>query len=107
MISTHILDLQLGQPAAGVTVLLEKQDGGRWSLVEDAHTNNDGRISFHCPGESGTYRLTFQIEEYFKKNKITPFFLSSQAIFQITETKRKYHIPLILSPFGYSTYRGS
>lgn len=107
MISTHILDTSLGSPAEGVIVTLEKKNVDTWDLVGEEKTNTDGRIAFNCPKEAGTYRLQFQIENYFKKNKIIPFFLAAPVVFHIINTDRKYHIPLLLNPYGYSTYRGS
>jgi 5-hydroxyisourate hydrolase len=107
MISTHILDINLGTPAKDVNVTLEKLSGNNWSVMKQDKTNSDGRIAFDCPFEQGQYRLTFQIEEYFKKQNLNPFFLSVPVAFHITDTARKYHVPLLLSPFGYSTYRGS
>ncbi|MEK6578386.1 MAG: hydroxyisourate hydrolase [Bdellovibrionota bacterium] len=107
MISTHILDTSLGHPAQGVAVQLEKRSGDQWKLIEMGLTNSDGRILFQCPSEAATYRLTFQVEEYFKKNKSGSFFTVIPVLFQITDPTRKYHIPLLLNPYGYSTYRGS
>jgi 5-hydroxyisourate hydrolase len=107
MISTHILDLQTGQPASGVTVVLSKKSGSQWTELKSEPTNSDGRISFQVPIDSGVYVLNFKIEEYVKKQKLAPFFLDTQVQFQITDTNRKYHVPLLLSPYGYSTYRGS
>lgn len=107
MISTHILDTSLGNPAANVPVILEKKSGGAWQTLATEKTNNDGRIVFSTSAEAGVYRLTFQVEEYFQKNNLKPFFLDAPVTFQITDTNRKYHVPLLLNPFGYSTYRGS
>lgn len=107
MISTHILDTSLGHPAAGVSVTLEKKIGNDWQLLQTEQTNSDGRISFSCAPEAGTYRLQFQIENYFRKTGLTPFFVAAPVIFEITDTGRKYHVPLLLNPYGYSTYRGS
>jgi 5-hydroxyisourate hydrolase len=107
MISTHILDTSLGHPAAGVPVRLEKYVKKSWQVVAEEKTNKDGRIAFDCPAAAGTYKLVFLTEEYLKKNKIKPFFLRAPVVFEITDTKRKYHIPLLLNPYGYSTYRGS
>lgn len=107
MISTHILDINIGTPAKDVQVILEKYNGSLWSLVKQDKTNSDGRIVFDCPFEAGQYRLSFQIEDYFKGQKLESFFLSIPVAFNITDTNRKYHVPLLLSPFGYSTYRGS
>ncbi len=107
MISTHILDIHLGTPAKDVPVILERQRGTEWASVASEKTNNDGRIQFTSPKEPGHYRLTFQIEDYFRKQNLTPFFLSVPVAFMISDTERKYHVPLLLSAHGYSTYRGS
>lgn len=107
MISTHILDTSLGHPAEGVSVYLETKEGEKWKPIANEKTNADGRIAFACPANPGTYRLIFRVESYFKKNKVTPFFTKIPVIFQIVDTKRKYHVPLLLNPYGYSTYRGS
>ncbi len=107
MISTHILDLNLGTPASGVTVSLEKEVDEGWELVKVDETNTDGRIVYENPAEPGIYKLSFQIEDYFIENKQTAFFLEAPIIFEIKDTNRKYHIPLLLSPYGFSTYRGS
>jgi 5-hydroxyisourate hydrolase len=107
MISTHILDLQSGLPASGVSVVLLKKAGAAWVEIQASTTNADGRIAFQAPNESGTYQLNFKIEEYLKKQNVKSFFLDTQVNFQIVDTNRKYHVPLLLSPYGYSTYRGS
>lgn len=110
MISTHVLDTTHGAPAEGVAVELEMQasDGtGSWSPIAAERTNKDGRIAFQCPARPGTYRLTFRVEPYFKSRKIAAFFTEAPIVFQITDTARKYHVPLLLNPYGYSTYRGS
>ena len=107
MISTHILDTSLGCPASDVIVKLEKKIHDSWIVLFTEKTNADGRISFNCQADKGVYRLEFQIDEYFKKNKITPFFICAPVTFEISDIGRKYHIPLLLNPYGYSTYRGS
>ena len=107
MISTHILDTSIGQPASGVSVRLEKQDGERWGLLGEEKTNSDGRISFNCPPQSGVYRLCFETGAYFKGRNLPAFFPDVPVVFHIVETNRKYHVPLLLNPYGYSTYRGS
>ncbi|MBL7665795.1 MAG: hydroxyisourate hydrolase [Bacteriovoracaceae bacterium] len=104
MISTHILDISQGQPAKGIEVLLEmEQKKDKWVQISLLSTNSDGRIVFDAAKDPGVYRLTFKIENYFDEN----FFLNTPVVFQIKNTKRKYHVPLLLSPYGYSTYRGS
>lgn len=107
MISTHILDTSIGHPATGVSVKLEKRVEGEWKTLFNDVTNQDGRIVFDCPYEEGVYRLLFSVEEYFKSQKTESFFLTTPVVFNITNTKRKYHVPLLLNPYGYSTYRGS
>lgn len=105
MISTHILDTTKGVPAANVEVVLEQKNGEAWKLIGKDKTNNDGRIVYDCPKEKGVYRLTFYIQEYFKNEE--HFFLDTPIIFEVKSTERKYHVPLLLNPYGYSTYRGS
>ena len=107
MISTHILDLKEGLPAEDVSVSLELKTEEAWMLVQTARTNNDGRIAFDCDAAVGVYRLTFETEDYLRQKGIEPFFVSTPVSFHITDNSRKYHIPLLLSPYGYSTYRGS
>lgn len=107
MISTHILDTSLGSPAANVNVELAVHDGKEWKLLASENTNADGRIVFNTASEKGVYRLKFKTENYFLKNNQTPFFIVAPVVFNITDISRKYHIPLLLNPFGYSTYRGS
>jgi 5-hydroxyisourate hydrolase len=105
MISTHILDTTKGAPASGVTVKLEKLNENTWAELGTDQTNIDGRIIFNCPHDAGTYRLTFMIENYYQHEE--HFFMNTPIIFQVKNTNRKYHVPLLLNPYGYSTYRGS
>jgi 5-hydroxyisourate hydrolase len=105
MISTHILDTTKGIPASGVLVILEQQHGSNWKGIGKDQTNSDGRIIFNCPSESGVYRLTFNIQDYYKDEE--HFFMNTPIIFEVKNTNRKYHVPLLLNPYGYSTYRGS
>ena len=107
MISTHILDTSKGQPAAGVKVLLERKDSGSWVLLGTESTNADGRIQFQIPSNPGDYRLTFGVSDYYQAQKIESFFLDTPVVFRISDTNRKYHVPLLLNPFGFSSYRGS
>ncbi len=107
MISTHILDTTKGAPAAQVKVSLEQKKGTEWTLIAHEETNTDGRIVFNSPAEIGIYRLTFEIESYFKRQGQEYFFLNTPVVFQVLNTERKYHVPLLLNPYGYSTYRGS
>lgn len=107
MISTHILDTSLGTPAAGVSVSLEQKVGAEWTLKDRQLTNSDGRIAFQGASEKALYRLVFDVEPYFQNAKLVPFFTTVPVIFNVTDTNRKYHVPLLLNPYGYSTYRGS
>jgi 5-hydroxyisourate hydrolase len=107
MISTHILDTSKGFPAAGVAVKLQRKDGPQWKDIASGRTNDDGRFAFDCEKIAGTYQLTFEIEDYFKKEGREFFFLDTAVVFKIENIQRKYHVPLLLNPFGYSTYRGS
>lgn len=106
MISTHILDTSKGMPAGNVEITLEKKNSpsGEWTIIGTGTTNSDGRLAFDCPKEMGIYRLTFGIEAYLKEDI---FFLDTPVVFKITDINRKYHIPLLLNPYGYTTYRGS
>jgi 5-hydroxyisourate hydrolase len=105
MISTHILDTTLGTPAGDVEVILEKFQEEKWIIIDKNKTNTDGRILFNSSYEMGEYRLTFFTKEYYKN--ASHFFLNPVIHFLITNTNRKYHVPLIINPYGYSTYRGS
>lgn len=105
MISTHILDTTKGVAAKDVTVTLEKQEGNSWNKIATDKTNSDGRIVFDCPKVVGIYRLTFMIEDYFKGEE--HFFMNTPITFNIKNTERKYHVPMLLNPYGYSTYRGT
>ncbi len=107
MISTHILDTSRGEPAVDVLVRLEKNTADTWSTVGQEVTSPDGRISFKCPYEAGTYRLVFEIDAYFARTGTPSFFTTAPVTFVITDTNRKYHVPLLLNPYGYSTYRGT
>lgn len=106
MISTHVLDTSKGHPAAGVAVVLQKRNGAQWMDVSKGVTDADGRFAFNCEREAGVYQIVFDIEPYLKGSGDF-FFLSAPVIFKIENTQRKYHVPLLLNPFGYSTYRGS
>ncbi|GAB4020108.1 MAG: hydroxyisourate hydrolase [Bdellovibrio sp.] len=107
MISTHILDTSSGSPAAHVEVKLEMHDGNQWSSIDQQKTNSDGRIAFNCPAKVGVYRLIFEVDQYFKNQKVEHFFLRTPVVFEVKDTNRKYHVPLLVNPYGYSTYRGS
>jgi 5-hydroxyisourate hydrolase len=109
-LSTHVLDLSSGKPAAGVTVRLERAEGAGFVLISEQPTNEDGRVASLLGSEAlraSTYRLTFLIGAYFSAHGEPVFYPEAQVLFAISDAARHHHIPLLLSPFGYSTYRGS
>ena len=110
-ITTHVLDVALGKPAAGVPVVLEiEKAGGEWKEISRGATDGDGRLRHLLPPDSlteGTYRLTFDTNTYFGFRKVVGLYPQVSVAFRVRDPKEHYHIPLLLSPFGYSTYRGS
>jgi len=109
MISTHVLDTSRGAPAAGVTVRLFRIDGDTRESIATAQTDSDGRISPIFGGElaAGSYELLFSAGEYFRAGGTATFFQDIPVRFVINSGTHKLHIPLLLAPFGYSTYKGS
>jgi 5-hydroxyisourate hydrolase len=110
-ITTHVLDVSLGKPASGVPVALEIEEiGTGWRQMGRGETDKDGRVRDLIGGGAlveGTYRLTFDTHTYFADRKIEALFPQVSVVFSVHQTTQSYHIPLLLSPFGYSTYRGS
>lgn len=108
-ITTHVLDTAVGRPATGVPVTLEKQEGATWRELSRKATDGDGRVRdlLTTPLDAAVYRLTFQTGAYFLAQGKEGFFPEASIVFQIRDTNSHYHVPLLLSPFGYSTYRGS
>ncbi len=109
-ITTHVLDTSLGRPAAGVPVILEMQKAGGWHEISKGATDGDGRLQHLLePGAmlAGIYRLTFETSVYFHARKIHGLYPQVTIEFQVADPKEHYHIPLLLSPCGYTTYRGS
>ena len=98
-ISTHVLDTAKGCPAAGVRLVLVKDE----RVLFDGVTDDDGRARLLDRAEAGTYRLTFDTGGYNPGG----FFPEATIVFTVDDSERHYHVPLLLSPFGYSTYRGS
>ena len=108
-VTTHILDTSLGRPASGVAVVLEARDGDGWVEIGTGFTDADGRVKELGPErlESGAYRLRFDTAAYFAGIKTDTFFPEVALTFQVDAAQEHYHVPLLLSPFAYSTYRGS
>ena len=109
-VSTHILDTTFGKPAANVPVLLEKKGESGWEKCGGGMTDADGRIKDLVPAgklEVGIFRVTFDTTAYYKLQAMECFYPEVAVVFQIREPEAHYHVPLLVSPFGYSTYRGS
>lgn len=104
-VSTHVLDAALGAPAAGVLVSLSLSAPGGWRPVESGSTGADGRHRFAARTAPGVYRLVFATGAYFAAREVAAFY--PEVTIAFTATGGHYHVPLLLSPFAYSTYRGS
>ncbi len=109
-ITTHVLDTAQGGPAAGLTVILHVRSSSDWTPVCRGETDANGRLSLVPDGTRlgvGTYRLTFDTGDYHRSLGILgPFFPEVAVTFTVDDDAEHYHVPLLLSPFGYSTYRG-
>lgn len=111
-ITTHVLDTTLGGPARGVHITVERQERStEWKEIARAETNAEGRVSDLLPENvkliAGVYRLTFDSRGYFGSRNVETFYPSITIVFEVQDPAAHYHVPLLLSPFGYSTYRGS
>lgn len=111
-ITTHVLDTSTGKPACGLAVTLEHQtyESG-WQPLANGVTDNDGRINNLMTSDTefsaGSYRLTFETGAYFHMRQIECFFPQVTITFVVKDAGQKFHVPLLLSPFSYSTYRGT
>ena len=110
-LSVHVLNLQDGLPSSEVKVSLEEQKNGKWVQLSQATTNEQGRIPALYPEgkklEKGIYKVTFKTGDWFTAHKQKTFFPEVPVIFEVDGSVEHYHIPLLLSPYGYSTYRGN
>lgn len=110
-LSVHVLNLENGLPSSNVSVTLEEQKNGQWVKISEAKTNEQGRITELFPEnkafQSTIYKVTFKTGDWFKANNQKTFFPEVPVIFQVDGSVKHYHIPLLLSPYGYSTYRGN
>jgi len=108
-LTTHILDTTRGKPAPGITIILYRGENDEWTEIARGVTNADGRIADllktekleHC-----IHKMRFETKDYFDSHQIKTFYPYVEIIFDITSDEH-YHVPLLLNPFGYSTYRGS
>jgi len=111
-ITTHVLDTARGRPAAGVAVRLETRvAGGGWQALGRGVTDEDGRLRDLLPPAhplvEGSYRLTFDVAPYFAASDVQGFYPEVSVTFDVRDPAAHYHVPLLLSPYGYTTYRGS
>jgi 5-hydroxyisourate hydrolase len=109
-ITTHVLDTSVGRPAAGVSVTLDAREGASaWKQLARGVTDADGRLRDLSaqPLPPGAYRLTFDTQAYFQSRQAASFYPEVVIIFEVRDATAKYHVPLLISPYGYSTYRGS
>ena len=110
MITTHVLDTAAGRPGSGIAIELERIDHDVWKLVGGGITDDDGRLRTLTPAgpvATGTYRIRFQTGLYFTARGQAGFFPVVEIQFTVHDGAQHYHVPLLLSPFGFSTYRGS
>ena len=109
-ITTHVLDTSKGKPASRVKATLFIEKNNSWQQIASGETNSDGRINDLLNSDAdlktGTYKMNFDTGKYFSENNVKSFYPNVEIIFEITSGEH-YHIPLLLSPFGYTTYRGS
>ncbi len=108
-LTTHVLDIAAGFPAAGIAIALYRVDADSRMRLADATTNADGRTdaTLATALEPGVYELTFAVAPYFAERALPSFYDEITIRFRVDETARHYHVPLLLAPWGYSTYRGS
>lgn len=111
-LSSHILDINTGSPAKDVKISLSKMNGKQnWTLIDEKTTDENGRVKDLLPQDEksdnkGIYKLTFYTEPYFKLQNKESFYPFIEVVFEIKDNSH-YHVPITLSPFGYSTYRGN
>ena len=111
-ISTHVLDTARGKPAMGVPVRLDRQEAsGNWSSLSSVRTDQDGRCAQLLPDGTplteGIYRVTFDTAAYFAASRVDGLYPAVEVLFRVRTNENHFHIPLLLSPNGYTTYRGS
>lgn len=111
-ITTHVLDTARGRPAEGIAIVLERLDGAQWQELGRGATDADGRLRTLLPADqplqTGRYRLTFAVGDYQQKHLgHAGFFPEVTLLFDVADPAQHYHVPLLLSPFSFSTYRGS
>jgi 5-hydroxyisourate hydrolase len=110
-ITTHVLDTSKGKPGVGVSISLEFQFDGEFKEIGSGITNSDGRLpTLLSEGhklEVGVYRITFETKKYYDEQKVKCFYPNVSVTFEVEDGSQHFHVPLLLNPYGYSTYRGS
>lgn len=111
-ITTHVLDTARGRPAAGIPVRLEQRSrGGEWQAIGRGDTDEDGRLRSLYPDgaplTAGVYRITFQTQGYFESLGVAAFYPEVVVVFETAPGETHYHVPLLIGPFGFTTYRGT
>ncbi len=111
-ITTHVLDTQAGRPAEGIGVVLElRSKDEQWRILGRGRTDEDGRVGDllapDTPLRPAIYRLTFAVSTYFEERQVPAFYPQIVITFRVQQPTEHYHVPVLLSPFGYTTYRGS
>jgi 5-hydroxyisourate hydrolase len=110
-ISTHILDTALGRPAANVPITLAFIENGVWTSVNNAISDADGRCKHLLPAtqtlQPGIYRIHFETSVYYKQNRLEGLYPYVEIVFTVSDEEQHYHVPLLLTANGYTTYRGS
>lgn len=110
MITTHVLDTALGKPGKNIPVTLFQKSGDNWTVVGQGVTDADGRLKTlteKAALEKGAYRLDFAAGEYLMGTHKASFYDTISIVFKVENPEQHFHVPLLVSPFGYSTYRGS
>jgi 5-hydroxyisourate hydrolase len=110
-LSTHVLDTSIGRPAADVAVTVYRRDGTDWTPVGSGFTDGDGRIQALLERDAqpaaGEFRIVFDVARYFSARRVESFYGQVTVEFNVRDAAAHYHVPLLVSPYGYSTYRGS
>ena len=108
-VTTHVLDATAGRPADGIPARLEALRGDAWQVLAEGRTDDDGRIGSLGPVElePGSYRIWFGVADYFAAAGLASFYPEVMITFRVDDPTQHYHVPLLLSPYAYSTYRGS
>ena len=109
-ISTHVLDIMRGTPAAGLAVTLSRHEpDGNWKVVSEAVTDADGRVRELAEGEldAGDYQIKFSTRPYFERSGLSAFYPEVAVVFSLEDPNAHVHVPLLLGPYGYTTYKGT